>query len=146
MWCKAEFSAPLLQSSVSHDLSEIILICWFAVQETFSIIINVENRCAASYFYVNHDFVSGFLMTRKLLFFNNASLLSNFLMMRCIFLNTMYLFKNLTDPWHMNGTAYVMMILKCWRSYDLHEPMNTVLSSKIVTCIMVKSTGVVIID
>ncbi len=27
---KAEFSAPLLQSSVSRDLSEIILIRWFA--------------------------------------------------------------------------------------------------------------------
>ncbi len=31
---KATFSAPLLQSSVSHGSSEIILICWFA-QETF---------------------------------------------------------------------------------------------------------------
>ncbi len=30
--------------------SEIILICWFAAQETFLIIINVENSCAASYF------------------------------------------------------------------------------------------------
>ncbi len=30
MWCKAEFSA-----SLSHDPSEIILICWFAAQETF---------------------------------------------------------------------------------------------------------------
>ncbi len=30
MWCKAEFSASLLQSSVSRDPSEIILICWFA--------------------------------------------------------------------------------------------------------------------
>ncbi len=29
---KAEFSASLLQSSVSHDPSEIILICWFAAQ------------------------------------------------------------------------------------------------------------------
>ncbi len=38
---KAEFSA-LLQSSVSHGPSEIILICWFAPQET-CIIINVEN-------------------------------------------------------------------------------------------------------
>ncbi len=46
---KAEFSASLLQSSVSHDPSEIILICWFAAQETF-LIINVENSCAASYF------------------------------------------------------------------------------------------------
>jgi len=27
---KAEFSASLLQSSVSHDPLEIILICWFA--------------------------------------------------------------------------------------------------------------------
>ncbi len=35
---KAEFSASLLQSSVSHDPSEIIL-CWFAAQETFIIII-----------------------------------------------------------------------------------------------------------
>jgi len=30
---KAEFSA-LLQSSVSHELSEIFLICWFGAQET----------------------------------------------------------------------------------------------------------------
>ncbi len=29
---KAEFSASLLQSSVSHDPSEIILICWFTAQ------------------------------------------------------------------------------------------------------------------
>jgi len=40
---KAEFSASSLQSSVSHDPSEMILICWFAAQETFLIIINVEN-------------------------------------------------------------------------------------------------------
>ncbi len=30
--------------------SEIILIWWFAAQETFLIIINVENSCAAQYF------------------------------------------------------------------------------------------------
>ncbi len=41
LWCKAEFSALLLQSSVSHDPSEIILICRFTAQETFLIIINV---------------------------------------------------------------------------------------------------------
>ncbi len=28
MWCKAEVSASLLQSSVSHDPLEIIIICW----------------------------------------------------------------------------------------------------------------------
>ncbi len=39
-----------VQSSVSHDPSEIILICSFAAQETFLIIISVENSCAASYF------------------------------------------------------------------------------------------------
>ncbi len=50
LWCAAEFSASLLQSSVSHDPSEIILICWFAAQGTLLIIINVENSCAASYF------------------------------------------------------------------------------------------------
>jgi len=41
---KAELSASLLQSKVSNDHSEIILICRFAAQETF-IIINVESSC-----------------------------------------------------------------------------------------------------
>jgi len=45
---KAVFSVSLLQFSVSHDPSEIILIWWFAAQETFMIIINVEKR---DYFY-----------------------------------------------------------------------------------------------
>ncbi len=40
---KAEFS------SVSHDPSEIILICWFAAQETFLFIINIVNSCATLY-------------------------------------------------------------------------------------------------
>ncbi len=31
--------------SVSHNPSEIILIGWFAAQETFFIIINIENHC-----------------------------------------------------------------------------------------------------
>ncbi len=35
-------------SKVSHDSLEIILICWFAAQETFLIIINAENSCVAS--------------------------------------------------------------------------------------------------
>ena len=39
----AECSASLLQSSVSHDPSEITLIWGFDAQETFMIIINVEN-------------------------------------------------------------------------------------------------------
>jgi len=39
---KAEFSASLLQSSVSHDPSEIILTWWFAAQETFLIIIMLK--------------------------------------------------------------------------------------------------------
>ncbi len=39
---KAEFSASLIQSSVSHDPSEIILICWFGAEETFLIIIIFE--------------------------------------------------------------------------------------------------------
>ncbi len=33
LYDKAEFFASLLQSSVSHDPSEIILICWFAAPE-----------------------------------------------------------------------------------------------------------------
>ncbi len=37
--------------------SEIILICWFADQEIFLIIINVENSCTASYFYGNCNII-----------------------------------------------------------------------------------------
>ncbi len=40
----------LLQSPTSHDSSEIILIRWFAAQETCTIIINVGNSCAAYYY------------------------------------------------------------------------------------------------
>ncbi len=43
---KADISASLLQSSVSRDPSEIILIWWFAAQESCLIIISVENSCA----------------------------------------------------------------------------------------------------
>jgi len=46
---KAEFTASLLQSSLSHEPSEIILICWFDAQEIF-LNINVDSSCAASYF------------------------------------------------------------------------------------------------
>ncbi len=38
---KAEFSTAI-RSSVSHDPSEIILICWFAVQNTFLIVISLK--------------------------------------------------------------------------------------------------------
>ncbi len=44
---KAELYAQVLQALVSHDPSEIIVIYQFDVQETFLIIINVENSCAA---------------------------------------------------------------------------------------------------
>ncbi len=33
-----------------HDSSEIIVLCWFGAQETFVIVINVENSCDAQYF------------------------------------------------------------------------------------------------
>ncbi len=55
-WCKAEFSASLLQSSVSHDLSEIILIFWFAAQEKLLIITNVENVFIFQNFFMNGKF------------------------------------------------------------------------------------------
>ncbi len=32
---KLKFQQPLLQSSASHDPSEIILTCWFGVNETY---------------------------------------------------------------------------------------------------------------
>ncbi len=58
---KAEDWSNDAENSVSHDPSEIILICWFAAQETFLIIINVENGCAAQYFCGNSDTFFGIL-------------------------------------------------------------------------------------
>ncbi len=50
---KAEFSASLLWSSVSHDPSEINLICWFGAQEMFLNIINIKNCFLEPYRYQN---------------------------------------------------------------------------------------------
>ncbi len=53
-------------TSVSHDPSEIILICWFAAQEIFLIISKAENSFAASYFCGNYDiFFSRFINELK---------------------------------------------------------------------------------
>ncbi len=57
---KAECTASLLQSLVSHDLQ--ILRCWFPAQESF-VIINVEKSCAASYYY--HYYFSWFFNEKK---------------------------------------------------------------------------------
>jgi len=45
--CTANFLASLLQSSASHDPSEIILWWWFDAQEIFMIIIDVQNSRSA---------------------------------------------------------------------------------------------------
>ncbi len=45
LWCKAEFSASLLQSSVSHDPSEIILICWFSDCYHSNMLISYYYQC-----------------------------------------------------------------------------------------------------
>ncbi len=54
---------PLLQSSVWHDPSEIILIGY--AQETCPIIINVEHRFAAVHFCGKHDFFHESFMKKK---------------------------------------------------------------------------------
>jgi len=51
------------QQITSHDLLEILLICWFGDQETF--LINVESSFAAQCFCGKRDFVL-FLINRRL--------------------------------------------------------------------------------
>ncbi len=41
---------------MTHNPSEIILICRLAAQEIFLLIINIENSCAAKYFLYIYDF------------------------------------------------------------------------------------------
>ncbi len=65
---KAEFSASFLQSSVTF---------WFATQETFMFIDNVENCCAASYICGKCDTIQCWVRLNKyklILFFNNVAL------------------------------------------------------------------------
>ncbi len=45
--------------------SEIIIICWFAAQETFLIIISVENSCAAEYVEIVIYFIFRILKVQK---------------------------------------------------------------------------------
>ncbi len=52
MWYKAEFSASLLQSLVSYDPSEIILILWFAAQRRFPIIIIYVETSKAQHVFI----------------------------------------------------------------------------------------------
>ncbi len=70
---------------MSHDPSEIILICWFGAQETF-FIISAENSCAASFFLLS-PFDSF-----------NASLLNK---------STNYFFYiKFTDPYPLNSSVF----------------------------------------
>ncbi len=64
---KLHFQQPSFQSSVSHDPSEIILICWFAAQETFLIIIQYWKQLCCVYIFVEliHFNFLGLLMNRK---------------------------------------------------------------------------------
>ncbi len=47
------FQQPLLQSLVSHDPLEIIIICWFA-EETFPIVINIQTIVLPDIFFVGN--------------------------------------------------------------------------------------------
>jgi len=62
---KMNFQQPFLQSSVSHDHSEFILICWFDVQETFIFINNIGNGCAdlwKLYIYNKHQYLPAYII------------------------------------------------------------------------------------
>jgi len=57
MWRTAEFLASLLQSSMSHAPSEIILIWWFAAKESFFKIIIIIS--VKKYFFVKFRIKKG---------------------------------------------------------------------------------------
>ncbi len=62
LWCKATFSASLLQSSVSHDPSEMILILQFGVQEGLLILLMLKVVKLVHFFGGNRNFFfSGFV-------------------------------------------------------------------------------------
>ncbi len=59
--------------------SEIILICWFAAQETFMIIINVENSYIFVVFSGTFDQFNASLMNKSINFFLKSTLLTKLL-------------------------------------------------------------------
>jgi len=85
---KAEFSASLLQSSVSHDPSEIILIWWFDAQETFMIIINDVKKMKN----VKHFVFQDSLMNRK--FRRTVFIWNENLYLLSFWINLMHLWSN----------------------------------------------------
>ncbi len=96
-WCKVEFSASSLQSSVPHDPSEII--CWFVAHEIFIIMINCWKLLCC------------LILLRKLIkrtaFFkmgifcnirNVLVVLSHFIIVMHPCVKVLFLSKKLTDP------------------------------------------------
>ncbi len=117
LWCSAEFSATLLESSVSHDPSEIILLCRSAAQDTFISIINVEYSRAASYFSRKHVF------TATLDPFN-ASLLNK---------SINFSYKSLTHPKHLKGIVY---FTQKWKYYFFSFHFKPVIVSSVTQRIL----------
>ncbi len=85
--------------------SEIIIICWFAAQETFLIIINVENSCAAQYFCGNWC----------ILFFRIHRWIERTALIRNITLQSLLI--NLTHSWWST-------VLICWFVFNYPKLLN----------------------
>ncbi len=76
MMAKPIFQQALLQFSVSHDPSEIILICWFDAREPFLIIITAKYLCGKrdTFFAV---FFDGIKLNRTAFIWNKCFVLIN---------------------------------------------------------------------
>ncbi len=77
---KLNIQQLLLQFSVSHDPSEIILICWFGAQEMFLIIISATfDTFKVSLLSKNINYFKKVLLTANLTLFNGFSIIYNYL-------------------------------------------------------------------
>ncbi len=117
MYCcdQSWISASLLQYSVSYDPSEIILICWFSVQEIFLIIISVENSCVASYFCGNLD---RYILFFRILFKQTAFIWNiNICNIINVFTVTFDQF-NATLRHKILLTPNVWMVMYVWRNWN----------------------------
>jgi len=68
-----EFPASLLQSSVSHDPSEIILKCRFAAQEKFIINVEITELLKITLLNIFVHFFQDYLMNRNSTLFENVA-------------------------------------------------------------------------
>ncbi len=92
---------------MSHDLQKSLLI-WFAVQETFIIIINVENSCLVSYFWSKPWYNKKLKRTELILNFRQAT--RNETLVNYALPDSVYEAKRSSRVWYYQANEFLLLL------------------------------------